>query len=232
MAELSRNKEDVRNAENDEERAYNVMQAWVSQDLRTAYESRMAYDRVCKELKFLDENTGKIRKRYHRSVKMIGQMSAYKGSLDSDEDAPMYDMSASDGEEEEENEEDMIRSAMQRAQSKHQVIVDKMMDMQTRQKTILKDVAEAKYKLKVAEASVEETWQAVKKPAVGEKKNSAVRSLLGATHTAGYFKHLSKYTEYYRLCTEARATWMSNNLLNSWGGVSFYIYFGPVEKQV
>lgn len=66
---------------------------------------------------------------------------------------------------------------MQRAQSKHQVIVDKMMDMQTRQKTILKDVAEAKYKLKVAEASVEETWQAVKKPAVGEKKNSAVRSL-------------------------------------------------------
>ena len=138
----------------------------------------------------------------------------------------------SDGEEEEENEEDMIRSAMQRAQSKHQVIVDKMMDMQARQKTILKDVAEAKYKLKVAEASVEETWQAVKKPAVGEKKNSAVRSLLGATHTAGYFKHLSKYTEYYRLCTEARATWMSNNLLNSWGGVSFYIYFGPVEKQV
>lgn len=101
MAELSRNKEDVRNAENDEERAYNVMRAWVSQDLRAAYESRMAYDRVCKELKFLDENTGKIRKRYHRSVKMIGQMSAYKGSLDSDEDAPMYDMSASDGEEEE-----------------------------------------------------------------------------------------------------------------------------------
>lgn len=218
LKELSRNIADVRNPENEEEVAYNEIRSWVGDELRATYDKRLALDRLLEEREVLGEKKSSMKTRIQASLDCLAAMKEYDGSLDSDNDAPSYNFDDSDLEYD--ARADMGTKALQKAQNKHDALVKKSSEIDDRLIALVKDVAKAKYDIKVAEKSHDETWLSVRKLSKADRKAASLRTFLATEHGARYFKHLAKYAEYYRLLPEARSSWMWKHLMNSWGGVS------------
>ena len=80
---LSMNLEDVHNPENDEERSYNHIRAWVRDDLRGTYDARLALSRLLAERRVLGEKKAGMQRKIERSTECLRLMKAFDGSLDS-----------------------------------------------------------------------------------------------------------------------------------------------------
>ena len=215
---LSMNLEDVHNPENDEERSYNHIRAWVRDDLRGTYDARLALSRLLAERRVLGEKKAGMQRKIERSTECLRLMKAFDGSLDSDNDAPMYDLEESDLEYDETA--DLASKALTKAEKKHAALLANSSMIDDRLIALTSEIGKAKYAVRVAEKAHDETWLSVRKISSTDKKPTSLRTFLATEHGAQYFRHLSKYTDYYRLLPEARANWMMKHLMDSWGGVS------------
>lgn len=218
MHALARNKEDIRNAETDEERAFNFMRAWVESEVKRVFEVQLELDRLRAEKEELEDGQERLEELLHQSEKNCQAMKEYQGSLDDDDDAPENDVHADDIDYNSADEEEL--SAMERAEKKHRMIEMKIDSMQARLSTIDKEIAWARSNLVTAEEEQEEAWQASKGELGDGRQSGSIRVQLSTEHVRRYFVHLAKYPEYYRELPEARSTWIASNVMNIWGGVS------------